>query len=237
MKERHCRTAALIGEPALERLQQAKIAVFGLGGVGSYAAEALARAGIKRFILVDNDCISESNINRQLIALYSTLGLPKVVVMRDRILDINPDSEIETHQIFYSSETSKSIDISRCDCVVDAIDTVSAKLFLAEQTAACAVPEVSCMGAGNKLDPARFEVADIYETAVCPLARVMRRELRKRGVKELRVIYSREEPVPVFCENLGKKQIPASISFVPAAAGLLAASEVVRIIMTAPDTD
>lgn len=226
--ERHVRTRALIGERALNLLTQATVAVFGLGGVGSYAAEALARAGVAHFILIDSDSVCESNINRQLIALYSTLGKPKVSVMKDRIHDINPRSTVETHALFYGSDTADSVDIRRCSCIIDAIDTVSAKLLLAERAAAYAVPEISCMGTGNKLDPARFEAADIYETSVCPLARVMRRELKKRGVERLRVVYSKEEPRSCGADK--ERRPPASIAFVPAAAGLLLASEAVRII-------
>lgn len=226
MEERFERTAMLIGEKAVERLRSASVAVFGVGGVGSYVVEALARAGVGRLLLVDNDTVSVSNINRQLVALHSTVGQLKVDVAAARVRDIQPDCIVQTKAVFYSADTADAIDLSGFDYIVDAIDTVSAKIELIVRANALHIPIISCMGAGNKLDPTRFEVADIHKTTVCPLARVMRRELRIRGIKACKVVYSKEEPVsPPAADG---KRYPASISFVPSAAGLVLAAEVVK---------
>lgn len=227
----------------MARLSASKVAIFGIGGVGSFAAEALARTGIGSFVLVDDDCVCLTNLNRQLIALRSTVGKPKVEVMRNRILDINPAAKVEIIQEFYSAESSPRILSSDLSYVVDAIDTVSSKIDLILRCKELGVPIVSSMGAGNKLDPTRFHLADIYETSICPLARVMRRELRKRDVRELPVVYSTEEPIAVDEEEnpcrtecvcpkkdrtcVGRRSVPGSVSFVPSVAGLILASKVV----------
>ena len=226
MNERFSRTANLIGADSVERLSRACVAVFGIGGVGSFTAEAPARAGAGYLIFIDADVVDITNINRQLIAATSTVGRPKVEVMRERVLDINPAAKVETHQIFYTPETASQIDLSGVDYIVDAIDTVTAKLYLVEQAVEKNIKIISAMGAGNKLDPTRFEVADIYKTSVCPLAKVMRTELRKRKVPRLKVVYSKEEPVVNF--NSKTPRTPASISFVPSVMGLILASEVIK---------
>ncbi len=217
------RTAALIGESGLQTLRQKKVAVFGLGGVGSFAAEALARAGIGSLLLVDKDVIEESNLNRQLYALRSTVGQPKVEAARARCLDINPALRIDARQEFYLS--AGQIDISDCDYVVDAIDNVTAKLLLIEDAKKQNIPIIVCLGTGNQLDNTRFQIADIAQTSVCPLAKVMRRELKNRGIKDVKVVFSTAEPVL-------KRQIPASISFVPPVAGFYLAGEVIRELLT-----
>jgi len=219
----------LIGEDALSALQEKRVAVFGIGGVGGYVVEALARTGIGHLDLIDNDTVSPSNINRQIIALHSTVGKYKVDVMRDRILDINPAAEATAYKCFYLPETAGMFDFSAYDYVVDAVDTVTAKISLIMAAQDAGTPIISCMGAGNKLEPSRFEVTDIYETSVCPLARVMRRELKKRGVTHCKVVYSKEPPITQDTGNTsGEKPVPGSIAFVPPAAGLAAAAEVVR---------
>lgn len=218
------RTVRLIGEEAQEKLRQSAVAVFGIGGVGSYAAEALCRAGIGRLTFVDADVVDITNVNRQLIATHSTVGRPKCEVMKERALDINPEAEITAMQLFYGPETAAQIDLTQFDYVVDAIDSVSSKLLLIEKAYECGTPIISCMGAGNKLDPTRFEVADIYSTKVCPLARVMRQNLKKRGIPRLKVVYSQEEPITPAADP----RLPASISFVPSAAGLALAGAVIR---------
>ncbi len=221
------RTEKLIGAEALEKLKKAHVAVFGVGGVGGYVGEALARAGVGKLDLIDNDCVSESNINRQIIALSSTVGRLKTEVMAERIKDINPNIQVGVHNIFFLPETP--FDFSMYDYVVDAIDTVSGKLSIIERATALKVPVISSMGTGNKLGSMPFEVADITKTSVCPLARVMRRELKKRGVEHVKVVYSREEPKIVgISENNGEKPVPASISFVPPMAGLTLAGEVIK---------
>ena len=234
LQEQYSRTALLLGEEGVMRLRKSAVAVFGIGGVGSFAAEALARAGVGKLLLVDPDSVSVSNINRQLIALHSTVGKNKAEVMKARIGDIDPETEVTAMPLFYDASNADEIDISQFDYVVDAIDSVSSKLLLIERAAAAGVPIISSMGAGNKLDPAAFEVADIYETSVCPLARVMRRELKKRGITSLRVVYSKEEarkPLASNEETLpGKRQTPGSLSFVPSAAGLILAGEVIRTL-------
>ena len=235
MNEQFLRTAMLLGEDAMERLKNAHVAVFGIGGVGGYVVEALARAGIGHLTLIDSDTISLSNLNRQLLATHSTLGMPKVEAAKARILDINPASQVETYPIFYTPETAHLLDFSRFDYIVDAIDTVTGKLALVEQANAAHTPIICCMGTGNKLDASAFQVADISKTSMCPLARVMRRELGKRGIKHLKVVYSQEEALtPTGWEAeaaaIGKRQIPGSVSFVPGAAGLILAGEVIRDI-------
>ena len=235
MKEQFLRTAMLLGEEAVARLQKARVAVFGIGGVGGYTVEALARAGIGQLDLIDNDDVSRSNINRQLLATHSTVGMAKVEAARARILDINPDCIVRTHQVFYTPETADRFDFKDYDYIVDAIDTVTGKLALVERAAEAGTPIVSCMGTGNKLDASAFQVADISKTSMCPLARIMRKELGKRGIRHLKVVYSQEEALsPTGWEEeaaaLGKRQIPGSVSFVPGAAGLILAGEVIRDI-------
>lgn len=244
MDQRFERQAMLIGNDATEKLHNATVAVFGIGGVGSYVVEALARAGVGHLILVDADVVSLSNINRQLIALSSTVGRPKVDVMRDRVLDIWPDAKVDVHEFFYSKETADRLDLTDVSYVVDAIDSVSSKILLVEQARLNKVPIISCMGAGNKLDPSQFEIADIYQTSVCPLAKVMRRELRKRQIPSLKVVYSKEIPTSYefpddddrdsACDGvdvpLKHRRVPGSMSFVPSVAGLILAGEVIREI-------
>lgn len=217
----------LIGAVALEKLKQKRVAVFGVGGVGGYVVEALARAGVGAIDLIDNDVVSVSNINRQIIALSSTVGKRKTEVMAERIKDINPDIKVTVHNLFYLPETP--FDFSVYDYVVDAIDTVSGKLSIIERATAGHIPVISSMGTGNKLGNAPFEVADISKTSVCPLARVMRRELKKRGIERVKVVYSKEEPIVQNASVLdGEKPVPASISFVPPMAGLTIAGEVIK---------
>ena len=221
------RTELLLGESSTEKLKNSTVAVFGVGGVGSYVCEALVRSGVGQLILIDSDCVSVSNINRQIIALSSTVGMPKVEIMKRRALDINPDVIIQTHEIFFSEQTADSIDFSLVDYIADAIDSVTSKLFLIQTAKRLQIPMISSMGAGNKLHPELFEVSDIYKTSVCPLARVMRRELKKRGINSLKVVYSKEEPVVRFDDN---KRLPGSVSFVPSVAGLIMAGEIIRDI-------
>ena len=226
------RTELLLGSTAVEQLKRSAVMVFGIGGVGSFAAEALARSGIGRLILVDHDSVSLTNLNRQLIATHETIGRRKVDVMKERILSINPSALVETFAEFLLPENVEQFPLAECDYIVDASDTVSAKLFLAQKAEELRIPIISCMGAGNKLDPSQFEITDIYKTSVCPLARVMRRELKARGVKHLKVLYSKEptrKPIDLNVEeNTGKRQTPGSVSFVPSVAGLMAAGEVIR---------
>ncbi len=237
LPEQFSRTGLILGEGGVLRLRKSAVAVFGIGGVGSYAAEALARAGIGRLLLVDSDCVQESNINRQLIALHSTVGRNKAEVMRERILDINPAAEVAALPLFYGAATADQVSFCGLDYIVDAIDSVSSKLLLIERAAECGVPIISSMGAGNKLDPTAFEAADIYDTSVCPLARVMRRELKKRGIPSLRVVYSKEAPLKPAADGFerapGQRQAPGSVSFVPSAAGLVLAGEVIRALAKA----
>lgn len=232
MPDQFSRTQLLIGADAVSRLKKSRVAVFGIGGVGSYTVEALARSGVGTLDLIDNDTVALTNINRQLIAVHSTIGMYKVDAAKKRLLDINPDIKINTYKTFYIPENSCDFDFSQYDYVVDAIDTVSGKIELVMQAEKAGVPIISSMGAGNKLDAAAFEVADIYKTSVCPLARVMRRELKKRGIKKLKVVYSQEEPrspVEKSDEDPGtRRQIPASIAFVPSAVGLIIAGEVIK---------
>ncbi|ATW23659.1 tRNA threonylcarbamoyladenosine dehydratase [Candidatus Formimonas warabiya] len=246
------RTELLIGKEAVQKLKHSKVAIFGIGGVGTYAVEGLVRAGVGRFVLVDDDCICLTNINRQLHATRKSVGRPKVDVMRERILDINPKAEVVTHQRFYLPDCAEELLKADYDYVVDAIDTVTAKIDLIVKSIEMGIPVISCMGAGNKLDPTQFEVADIYSTSVCPLAKVMRKELRKRGISSLKVVYSKEAPItPVETEDSScstncicpkgstrhctvRRQIPGSISFVPSVAGLIVAGEVVKDLIRDP---
>ena len=233
MREQFLRTEMLLGTRALERLQGARVAVFGLGGVGGYAVEALARSGVGSLDLIDNDTVSVSNLNRQILATHSTVGMRKVDAARQRVLDINPECQVRTYPVFYTPETADSFDFTQYDYIVDAIDTVTGKLALVEHARAAGTPIICCMGTGNKLDASAFQVADISKTSMCPLARVMRRELAKRGIRHLKVVYSQEEALtPTGWEEesaaLGKRQIPGSVAFVPGAAGLLLAGEVIR---------
>ena len=235
MDEQFLRTRMLLGDEAVARLQKARVAVFGIGGVGGYTVEALARSGIGQLDLIDNDSVSVSNINRQILATHSTVGLPKVEAAKRRVLDINPACIVRTHQVFYTPETADEFDFTQYDYIVDAIDTVTGKLQLVERANAAGTPIICCMGTGNKLDASAFEVADISKTSMCPLARIMRKELGKRGIKHLKVVYSKEEALtPTGWEEeaaaLGKRQIPGSVAFVPGAAGLILAGEVIKDI-------
>ena len=224
------RTELLIGREALDKLRHSKVAVFGVGGVGSFAVEGLTRAGVGKLVLVDNDVVSLTNLNRQLLATQKTLGRPKVEVMKERILEINPQAEVIVHQAFYLPGASDELIQDDYDYIVDAVDTVTAKIDLVVQAKKRNIPIISSMGAGNKMDPTRFRVSDIYKTSVDPLAKVMRRELRNRGIDSLKVVYSTEPPLkPMKSEEESrKKQIPGSISFVPSAVGLIIAGEVVK---------
>lgn len=238
MLNQFTRTELLLGQTAMARLFSARVAVFGIGGVGSFAAEALARAGVGAIDLFDDDKVCLTNINRQLIATHKTIGKMKVEVMRERILEINPKCLVTAHECFYGAGNAEEYDLSVYDYIVDAIDTVSSKLLLIERAFQANVPVISCMGAGNKLDPTRFTVADIYSTSVCPLARVMRRELKKRGIPALKVVYSTEEAVkPLEAEEQrrgSRRAVPGSVSFVPPVAGFILASEVIKDIAAKP---
>lgn len=230
MKEQFERTELLLGEEAVALLQKKRVAVFGIGGVGGFTAEALVRSGIGAIDIIDKDVVDITNINRQIIATHRTVGRPKVQVMRERLLDINPDCKVTMHECFFLPETAEQFSFSDYDYVVDAVDTVTAKLELVMQAGQAQVPVISSMGAGNKLDASQFEVADISKTSVCPLARVMRRELKKRGIHHLKVVYSREEPLTPerkIAEG-GRRMLPGSVAFVPSVAGLLIAGEVIR---------
>ena len=230
MSDMYTRTRGLIGE-GVDRLRSASVIVFGCGGVGSYAVEALARAGVGKITVVDSDTVAESNINRQIIATSKTVGRDKAEVQKERILEINPDCEATALNMFYEESTSHRVDLSQYDYVCDAIDSVTSKIFLAVKCQELGVPLISSMGTGNKLDPTKFEIADIYKTSVCPLARVMRRELKKRGIKKLKVLYSKEEARPTSLEGEekapGRRSTPASVSFVPSVAGLIIAGEII----------
>ncbi len=251
MKEQFARTGLLLGEDALIRLKQCRVAVFGIGGVGGYTVEALVRSGIGAIDLCDADLVAESNLNRQIIALRSNIGQAKTRVAAERIREINPECSVTQHCLFYLPETRDRFDFTQYDYVVDAIDTVTGKLSLIEQARDAGVPVISCMGAGNKLDPTAFRVADIYETSVCPLAKVMRRECRKRGIDRLKVVYSTEEAlVPGEKDRTGtessaeegkekpqhgRRSVPGSVAFVPSVAGLILAGEVIKdLIRTDP---
>ncbi|MDE7299099.1 MAG: tRNA threonylcarbamoyladenosine dehydratase [Lachnospiraceae bacterium] len=260
MEEQFARTELLLGSEGIERLRRVRVAVFGIGGVGGYAAEALARSGVGELDLIDDDRVCLSNLNRQIIALHSTVGRLKTEVMRERILDINPEAVVHVHNCFFLPENAGEFPFEKYDYIVDAVDTVTAKLELVLRAQAAGRPIISCMGTGNKLDPTRLRAADIYETKVCPLARVMRSELKKRGVKQLRVVYSEEQPIvpqhrkesdaemvplsvlpeegqkPEISSAISgeepqketRRRIPGSVAFVPPAAGLIIAGEVVR---------
>lgn len=225
MSNQFSRTELLIGKEGVEKLSKAKVAIFGIGGVGSYVVEALVRAGIKNFILVDNDDVEETNLNRQIIATYKTIGKPKVEVAKERILEINPNANVEIYQEFFTKDSNGILD-DTISYVVDAVDTVTAKIELVLQANKLNIPIISCMGTGNKLDPTKFEVTDIYKTSICPLAKVMRKELKKREISKLKVVYSKEEPI-----KQQDRTIPASISFVPSVAGLIIAGEVIKDII------
>lgn len=221
MQNQFSRTELLIGKSAVEKLQKSKVAIFGIGGVGSFVVEALVRAGVESFILVDKDVVDITNINRQIIATTKTVGKPKVEVAKARILEINPKANVETYQEFFMPE-SKGILNETVDYIVDCVDTVTAKIELVVRANILNIPIISSMGTGNKLDPTKFEVTDIYKTAVCPLAKVMRKELKNRNIKKLKVVYSKEEPIKC------NVQVPASISYVPSVAGLIIAGEVIK---------
>ena len=249
MLNQFSRTQLLFGAEGMEKLYRARVAVFGIGGVGGYTVEALARSGVGALDLIDDDRVCLTNLNRQIIATRSTVGKYKVDVAEQRVLDINPDAVVHTYKTFYSPEMADQFDFTQFDYVVDAIDTVTGKLALVEQAERAGTPIISCMGAGNKLDPTAFEVTDIYKTSVCPLARVMRKELRKRGIKKLKVVYSREEamtpiddmsiscrthcicPPGVARKCTQRRQVPGSNAIVPAAAGLILAGEVVKDLL------
>ena len=234
MSDRFIRTELMLGHSAMEKLKKSHVAVFGVGGVGGYAVEALARSGVGSLDLIDNDVVAESNINRQIIATTKTIGKSKVDVAKERVLDINPDIEVNTFKTFYTPESASDFDFSKYDYIIDAIDTVTGKIELVMQANATNTPIISSMGAGNKLDPTAFEVSDIYKTSICPLARVMRRELNKRHIKKLKVVYSKEKPIQPKIDEVAlrketnKRQIPASNAFVPSVAGLIIAGEVIK---------
>lgn len=233
--EQFFRTQMLLGEPAMERLQKARVAVFGLGGVGGYVVEALARSGVGQLDLIDNDTVGLTNLNRQILATYATLGMPKTEAARERVLQINPACRVNTYSLFFGPDTEGQFDFAQYDYIVDAIDTVTGKLALVQKAHSAGTPIISCMGTGNKLDAAAFQVADISKTSMCPLARVMRKELKKRGIAHLKVVYSQEEAqTPTGWEEeaaaIGKRQIPGSLSYVPGAAGLILAGEVIKDI-------
>lgn len=225
MSEQFERTKMLLGEDGMARLKTARVAVFGVGGVGGYAVEALVRSGVGAVDIFDNDTVSVTNLNRQIIATHDTIGRPKVDVMRERALSINPDVVVNAHNCFYMPDNADEYDFSVYDYIIDAIDTVTGKIEIIIRANEANVPIISCMGTGNKLDPTRFEVTDIYKTSVCPLARTMRYELRKRGIKKLKVVYSTEEPVKTG------NRVPASVAFVPSVAGMIAAGEVIKDLL------
>lgn len=238
MENQFSRTELIIGKENVEKLKKSKVAIFGIGGVGSYVVEGLVRAGVENFVLVDNDEVSISNLNRQIIATTKTIGKAKVEVAKTRILDINPNAKVEVYQEFFMPETQGILDES-VDYIVDAVDTVTAKIELIVRANKLNIPIISSMGTGNKLDPTRFEITDIYKTSVCPLAKVMRKELKQREIKKLKVLYSKEEPIrnkkleddeeTVKEDSISRKKIvPGSISFVPSVAGLIIAGEVVK---------
>ena len=231
MEEQFSRTELLLGTEGVLRLKNARVAVFGVGGVGGFAVEALARAGIGTLDLIDKDDISVSNINRQIVATHSTVGKLKTDVAKDRILDINPNAVVNTFHTFYLPETADMFDFTQYDYIIDAIDTVTGKIQLIMEADKTGTPIISSMGAGNKLDASAFRVADIYKTNVCPLAKVMRRELKKRGIKKLKVVYSEEQPLKINAETQDiRKAVPGSVSFVPPVAGLILAGEVIKDI-------
>ena len=246
MLNQFSRTELMFGQEGMDKLKKARVAVFGIGGVGGYTVEALARSGVGSLDIIDDDKVCLTNINRQIIATRKTVGKYKVEIMKERILEINPDAIVTVHQCFYSAETAEQFDFTKYDYIVDAIDTVSAKIEMIIRAQEKNIPIISCMGAGNKLDPTRFEVTDIYETSICPLAKVMRRELKKRGVSKLKVVYSKEpakkplEDMAISCKSncicppgaerkcTVRRQIPGSNAFVPSVAGLILAGEVIK---------
>ena len=230
MDERFVRTALIFGEEGMKRLREARVAVFGVGGVGGHCVQALARAGVGSIDVFDDDVVSVTNINRQAVAMTSTLGRPKVHVIRDQALDINPEIKVVCHQMFYTPENADEVDLSAYTYIVDAIDTVKAKTELICRAKAAGVPVISAMGAGNKLDPTRFEVADLSKTSVCPLCRVMRTQLKKRGIVHHKVVYSREEALSVVADASNGRHAPGSVSFVPPVMGLILAGEVIKDI-------
>lgn len=238
MENQFSRTELLIGKEAILKLNNSKVAIFGIGGVGSFVCEGLARAGIQNLILIDNDTISISNINRQIHSTHNTIGKYKVDIMKERILSINPNANVTTFTDFFMPDCDTKIIDSSIDYIVDAVDTVTAKLEIIKQAKEIEIPVISCMGTGNKLDPTRLEIADISKTSVCPLAKVIRTELRKRGIKKVKVLYSKEEPIKPNYENSGtenksnEKPVPGSISFVPSVAGLIISSEVVKDLIS-----
>jgi len=228
MSDRFSRTELLLGKEAMDKLVSSRVAVFGIGGVGGYVCEALARSGVGAFDLTDNDTVSLTNLNRQIIAVQSTIGSYKVDIMRERMLDINPQADIRIRKCFFLPENSDSFPFEEYDYVVDAVDTVTAKIEIIMKAKEKGVPVISCMGAGNKLDPTMFRVADIYQTKVCPLARVMRREMKKRGVEDLKVVYSEETPIRPAEDGGDESGVPGSTAFVPSVAGLIIAGEVIK---------
>ena len=228
MLNQFARTELLIGKDGVEKLKKSKIAIFGIGGVGSYVVEGLARTGVENFILIDNDVVDLTNINRQIIAMHSTIGKDKVEVAKQRILDINPNANVEIYKEFFLPESKEFFD-SKTDYIIDCIDTITSKIELVLRAQKLNIPIISCMGTGNKLDPTKFEIADIFKTSVCPLAKVMRKELKNRGIKKLKVLYSKEEPIKIEKTEDGCKA--GSISFVPSVAGLIIAGEVIKDII------
>ncbi len=248
MLNQFSRTELILGKKAIEKLKKSKVAIFGIGGVGSFVVEGLVRAGVGNFILVDDDKVCLTNLNRQLIATHKTVGKPKVEVAKERILEINPDANVEIYQEFFMPDSKQIID-KTVNYIVDSVDTVTAKIELVVRAKKLQIPIISCMGTGNKLDPTKFEITDIYKTSICPLAKVMRKELRERGIKELKVVYSKEEPIKpdetsecscktgCICPEGTKRkctirnQVPGSISFVPSVAGLIIAGEVIKDIL------
>ena len=246
MLDRFSRTQLVFGKEAMDRLKGSRVAVFGVGGVGGYTVEALARSGVGAIDIIDNDKVCLTNINRQIIATGKTVGKYKVDVAKERIEEINPDCKVTASRTFYMPETADQFDFTKYDYVVDAIDTVTGKIALIENAKKAGTPIISSMGAGNKVDPTAFEVADIYKTSVCPLARVMRYELKRRGIKKLKVVYSKEKPIPPVADEdpngengclsmadkvAGKRQVPGSTAFVPSVAGLIIAGEVIKDII------
>lgn len=243
MLDRFTRTQLILGKDGMEKLGNSRVAVFGVGGVGGYAVEALARSGVGALDLIDNDVVCLSNINRQIYATGKTVGQHKVDVARERILDINPECVVRTYKTFYMPDTAGQFDFKEYDYIIDAIDTVTGKLELAVQADAAGTPIISSMGAGNKMDPTAFEVTDLYKTSICPLAKVMRRECKKRGIKKLKVVYSRETPIRpledmAICaqgaeqESTGRRSVPGSTAFVPSVAGLIIAGEVIKDLIS-----
>ncbi len=225
MDNQFSRTEMLIGKENVQKLHSKKVAVFGIGGVGSFVVEALVRAGIENFVLVDKDVVDITNLNRQIIATHNTIGMPKVEVAKKRILEINPNAKVSTYQEFFMPETEEILD-NTIDYIADCIDTVTAKIELVVRANKMGIPIISSMGTGNKLDPTKFEVTDIYKTSICPLAKIMRKELKNRNIKNLKVVYSKEQPI--IGDDINEKRVPKSISFVPSVAGLIIAGEIIK---------